>query len=515
MGISFQNYVDITSGVIAGNTVSARDLIIRVFTDNPLVPTNSFAEFDNAADVGTYFGLNSIEYARAAFNFSFVSKLVTTPQKISFAAWSPNGQAGMIYGDPTATGNLAALQAVTAGTLNLTLGATTATVTGIDFAAAGNLAAVAAALQVAIRAAEPSVADWSGATVVYNALLPQGAAFVITGGVVGGAIAVANGMGTCAGVLGLLGGNTVVSQGVTAQTPDVAIAASVSASNNFSSYLFMHANGTAFGSDNIAEITELAAWQATQNISFKFLLAVAPNGASPIAASVVSPLVIGVAGVEMTIAQLAAEFPEMVPGMIMAATDYTRANASQSYMYQQVAGLTPSVTNDADRTTYNALRVNYYGQTQDNGQTLAFYQQGVTCGPSSSPTDMNAYSNEIWLKAFAGSSFIAFLLNVPEVPTNAQGRGLLLAVLRQIVIAAVNNGTISTGNTFTQAQQLAVTTITGAPNAWQQVQASGYWYDVTFSSNVVDGITIWQANYILVYAKKNDIRKIVGTHALV
>src|SRR6202034_2963574 len=97
MAISFTRYVDITSAVGAQQIVGTRQLIGRLFTENLLLPTESFIEFNSAAEVGAYFGTTSVEYLRAQFYFNFISKSATSPTTISFARWTNVAQAPMIF----------------------------------------------------------------------------------------------------------------------------------------------------------------------------------------------------------------------------------------------------------------------------------------------------------------------------------------------------------------------------------------------------------------------------------
>src|SRR3982751_3432633 len=166
MSISLDRYVDITSGVGAGASVPQRDLILRIFSTNPLIPTGSYIEFESADQVAEYFGVGSDEYARAAFYFGWVSKAITRAQKISFGRWADVATAPEIFG---AKGSQAvsSYTGITTGSFIMTLGAETLTVSPMDFSAAVSLANVATVVQTAIRA-EGTGAIWDNATVTWN-----------------------------------------------------------------------------------------------------------------------------------------------------------------------------------------------------------------------------------------------------------------------------------------------------------------------------------------------------------
>jgi hypothetical protein len=88
-------------------------------------------------------------------------------------------------------------------------------------------------------------------------------------------------------------------------------------------------------------------------------------------------------------------------------------------------------------------------------------------------------------------------------------------ILQQAVAQGVFNGVISVSEELTTTQIAYIVNLANAKAA-QQVATIGYWYDVTFSSVVNNaGKTVYQANYILIYAKENVINKVLGSHVLI
>ncbi len=511
MAISFTNYVDITSGVSGTAAVKQRELITRVFTTNLLVPANSYAEFTSAEDVGAYFGTTSVEYERASYYFNFLSKNNVSPPKISFASWVETNRPPMIYGDPVYTATLATFQAITTGKLDIQLGASTLALTALNFSADESLASVAATVQAAIVAAGGSDPVCTGATVVFNPTSPLGAIFELTGGGTAGAGTVAvtaPTTGTDVGAaLGWESPAAVISQGSVAQSLTNTMIASNGASNNFGTFCYVPTLTN-------TQILELQTWLSTLNVTYIGLYQVTESTASEVSAAIIAT-----PGGAMTLAPYTTDFPEMIPGMILAATDYMGPNASQNYMYQQAPNTQASVTTDAEQEAYDALRVNYYGQTQEAEQFIAFYQRGVLTGSSNSPADMNVFANEIWFKSYVATLFLSALLTLNEIPANISGKGTMTSIIQTAVNQALANGVISvvgTANPLTPTQIQAIGQLTNSANAWQQVQTIGYWFMVYFTSSVTsDGRTEYQGNYTLVYTKNNAIRKVIGTHNLI
>jgi len=499
MAIKFTRYIDITSGVAGTAQVARRNLIGRLFTDNNLLPPNSMVQFDTAAEVGTYFGTTSNEYLRAVFYFSFLSKSQTRPQKIQFARWVKTAVAPRIYGN-VQTQTLADYTAITAGSIGLTINGVAESLPGINFSGAASLADVASILETAIQTGTGTM--YTSATVTYDAT--RGSFDFVGGEAIDATISVQEGVvGTPIGaLLGWTSGDRlIVAEGSAVETVTEVLTASDAASDDFGSFLFMPAL-------SVDEVTEAATWNDGENVKYMFCVPVITANASAYNTAIGE-----LSGSGVTLSDTADEYPEMLPMMIEAATNYNRVNAVQNYMYQQVAGLTPGVTTDSAADTLDGLSINYYGRTQDAGQNIDFYQRGRLMGIATDPLDMNTYVNEIWLKDANGAALMNLLLAVNEVPANKQGRAMILTTLQGVINEALNNGVISVGKVLNETQKEAIGQITNDVNAWYQVQNSGYWLDVVFVSS---GTPVeFTAEYTLIYSKDDVIRKVTGEQVLI
>jgi len=499
MAIAFKKYIDIISGVGGGSSVRQRDLIGRIFTTNPLVPTKTVIEFTTIEEVAEYFGTTSEEYARAVFYFSWISKNISRPKKLSFARWVNAAVAPRIYGAKSNQA-LASWTPITAGSFSLTMGADTNVMSGLNFSAATSLADVAALIQAAIRTKTGT--QWTAAVVTYDATRKS---FNLIGGTTGDAvISVAAGtLGSdIAGQLGWLSGE-ILSDGSAVETLTETMILSSDATDNFGSFLFMPEL-------TIDNYVELATWNATQNNKFMMMVPIVADTAQTWHDALIS-----IPGNALTLAPIETEFDEMVPMMIEAATDYTKRNSVQNYMFQQF-NLTPKVTKTADSNLYDSLRINYYGRTQTAGQFIDFYQRGVLTGLAVNPRDQNVYANEQWLKDQAGSSIMQLLLALSRVSANDEGRSQLIAIVQSVIDLALFNGTISIGKSLNTTQKLYIGEITGDDLAWHQVQNIGYWLDCKIQEiQTEDGGIEFKAVYTLIYSKDDAIRKVEGTHTLI
>lgn len=499
MPIPFKKFIKIISSVAGGATASARELITRLFTTNDLIPVDTIVEFPDADSVGVYFGITSEEYLQAVFYFGFISKLSTSPSKISYARWAETAAVPTIRGT-SANYALADFTAISDGAFTITLGAITEIITGLDFSANASLADVATTMQAAIIAANVDPL-FTGSTVTYNATASR---FDFDGGVAGDAVMDITPALTgteIAPVIGWVSPGVRFSNGSNAQTITEILIASTQLSNNFGSFAFIFTLTE-------QEIIDAATWNKGENVKFIFLQKVLAADAQSIfdAINLIS-------GTAVTLYDGAvAEFPWLVPGMIMAATPYQRRASVQNYMYQ-VFALTPSVSDAALSDFYDDVRTNYYGETQQAGSNISFYQRGFLTGIKNTDlVGMGIYANEVFLKDSVGVAIINFLLAVSAVSASSIGVAQVLATIQPSIENGLFNGIISVGKTLNPDQIRFITNATGDENAFLQVQNIGYWIDAV----VVEISPIeFSIDYVLIYSKNDAVRAVNGSHSLI
>lgn len=491
MSINSNKYVQITSGIGGAAVASARELLCRVFTDNELVPTGSVLKFSDADSVGDYFGFTSEEYERAAFYFGFISKAITSPRNINFARWAEADTSAQIFGAQADT--LTNLQAISAGTLTVTLAGVDAAIT-VDFSEAVSYADVATELQTKIQAAG---GGFAAATVTYNALKTQ---FNFnSNGTADGAISVDSGTTTAA--IGW-GSNATFSDGVSAQTLTEVLAASTELTNDFGSIVF------SYGLDLlIDEVKEIAEWNATRNNEFQYHTTCLASDAQDYFDALG-----GIAGTGVTLRNVAAgEYPEMLPCALLASQDFNSNSAAVNYMYTQSGLLTPTVTTTALSNTLDAIRINYYGQTQEAGNQINFYQRGTLMDG----VKMGVYANEQWLKSELKSDFLNMFLSQPIVGADDSGRAIALSYLSAAAQKAVNNGSFAQGKVLTNTQIQFINQVSGNQTAYREIASKGYWFDATIEQEVNEGVTEYYIAYTMIYAKRDAVDSVRGRHILI
>lgn len=506
MSISVKKYVDLTSGVGAGTAVKERELIMRLFTKNPLVPAGTVLEMTSPDDVIAHFGADSEEALRAVTYFGFISKLVTKAKKISFASYSDGNVASapsIVGGTPVET--IATWQAITDGAVHIEVGKSDYLLKSLNFSSASALADVASTIQTELKK------SLGNATVTYDATAKKFMA-TFTGHEVPAPVSVtAIGTGNGTDIAGNLGWtsakNAVFAPGAKATTVLDYIIDADMASDNYGSITFA---GQALDLDTWKSI---AAWVSSQNVKYQLLVPVTEANYQAWYDELQA-----YSGVALTVvADTNTEHDEDIPGIILAATDYNVRNAGQNYMFQQIPGFTPKVVeNDVATAIDSGTRVNYYGRTMNAGQNISFYQNGYLCGTNTAPLQMNVYANEQWLKAACTAAFLKFLLDMPIIPATDEGRSMVLAILQAQVDRALFNGTIKPGKDLNIDQRLYINQITGDTLAWHQVQDIGYWMDATVNEeSQANGTIKYIVDYALVYSKADAINKITGRHILI
>lgn len=492
MAIAQSKYINIISGQGGTAPVGQRDLIGRIFSTNSLIPTNTILEFSGGItgalpSIAEYFGVTSAEYTFASKYFQ-VNKTGSAPQKLSFARLLPEAVGATLIGAPSAS-PLNVLQAITAGTLSLTINGTAKTVENINFSTAEAFADVANILTNALSAA--------GATVSYNAPLSR---FVFTTAATGPENTLTFATGDVAVALGITSTSGILSNGANSQTTLETIIKTTELNNNFFSFYLLNA---AITSDVAAQI---AAWVDSQNVRYMWSMDITPEESATF-----QPAVESYSGVALNLNKFS-DMPAFMPMSRIASINFTQPGSALSMNYQQFAGVNPSVLSTDDSNKYDALRINYYGATQQAGQQVAWYQPGLLQG---SIPDMGVYANEAWMK----DSFFANLLNLRlglnTLPANTTGVALVMGVLMDTINTALINGSILPGKVLDASDKAYITQITGDEEAWKQVQTSGYRLTADLEKYTENGVTKYKASYLLIYSKGDSINYIDGRDIMI
>lgn len=501
MPISFSEYVNIVSSVGGVAQASNRELMLRLYVTDELIPTNSVVEFSSLDEVGEYFGTSSESYSQASFYFGFISKLSTRPSSISFSRWAQLDATAMIIG---ASGDykLDDFIPITNGALRIEFNGIVNEVVGLDFSIAVSLSEVASIIETQFSGF--SEIGFQNCTVTYDSL---GSRFLMTAGVSGNLTVRIHNNVLGIDIRPLLGWSQEevrLSDGLDAQSLTDVLTSSTQLTNNYGSFSFIPETDLT-EADNV----EVAIWNDNENVKFIFLSKVLAANAQSYYDALNT-----YSGTALTLYDNVAypnEYPWLAPGAVMAATPYDRRASVQNYMFQQFS-LTALVSDTTLSKTYDDIRVNYYGSTQTAGVILSFYQRGFMIGLAADPIDMGIYANEVFLKDSIGVSILNLLLALSSVPANQSGQAQVVSAVQVNIDGALTNGIISVGKTLNETQVAFITSITGDSLAYLQIQNIGYWVDAEILEPTPNEFEI---SYVLLYSKNDSVRKVEGSHILI
>ena len=209
------------------------------------------------------------------------------------------------------------------------------------------------------------------------------------------------------------------------------------------------------------------------------------------------------------------EFKTVIPAGLIDATDFEGRNTVNQIMYRQASGMAADVDNDVDKFALDSLLVNYYGLTSVNATPLSFFQKGNLQGTVADPRDMMVAAGEQWIKGKVSSDLINMLV-AGRIPANLDGKTRIRTIIiNGAVAAALRCGAIIKLKELTPLQKEVILDMSGDELAAMDVFNNGFWLDVAIRTVVVDGIEEKHAHYVLIYAKADFVRKIVGSHNLI
>lgn len=496
MAISIKKYVDIKSGVNNIRTATEKELIARIIYPSERLDPNKVYEFDNLADVRDFFGESDDAYKIAEKYFGFVNKYSRSPRKISFYRNWTNGAYPTIAS--TEETSLETLQAITSGELDIKIGSVSKTISSIDLSGATSDEDVASILQTAIRNAAGGTTSFANATVqtIFGA-------YIIASGTQAKETIELTEETTLSDALNLHNGQEQ-REGRPTGTLSQIFENCYQVSNNFATFIVD-------GYYSAAEKATLATYVAENYPSeFMFVVPVTSSDYQTLQAALSN-----INGVSLELcgtAEDTGKFNFVLPMAITATTDYNKENGTVDYMYTQDANMNVIVDNDTEAEQYDDVKVNYYGRTQQAGQKLAFYQNGVLQG---NYQDQNIYVNEIWLKDALVTKFLNYMLLTANWYANKAGQAIGQGLIVDIIERAKLNGTITTEKEISENDKVYIYNVTADENAWRQIYEQGYYLITSIEKVKINNQDTYQFNYTLLYSKGDSIKKVEGYNILI
>lgn len=375
----------------------------------------------------------SAEALKAARDFFAPTKRART---LAVAQVFTAAQAG--YLRTGAVGTLSAFQAVTTGSVKVTINGVSNNVAGLNFSAAANLTAVAAALQTAIRAVGGG--GFAAATVVYLAASNQ---FQITSGTTGDASTVGflepTGAGTDVSGPGLLNGRqgTGTAQGgYTPGTLDTELSLIRQAARASGRFVYGWVLDAGYR-DTAAQL--LAGAWAQANRAAMPLVSNSPAAKDPVSTTDLGP--VSVSAGQFRVVPLYHDNPAYYPDASILATmlsvNYAVKNSTLTAKFQDLPGV-PFV--QVSETEWEVLKSKGYNTFTLTGNTSRVFREGDTANPSWFFDDVINLDN---LQEELSAAIYNVWLRNGKVPYTVQGQQLFVDAATGICERYVFNGTLS------------------------------------------------------------------------
>jgi hypothetical protein len=456
MTIPASAIVRVSPGVISagGSPLSLNGLILTTSTRTPI---GAVVPFSSADSVSAYFGPTSTEAALAAVYFSGFDNATQSPGKLYFAQYvQTTPVAAYVRGTSLAAMALNTLKTVS-GSLTVTIDGVAKTAASLNLTAVTSFSAGATAIGTALGLSGGQACTFDSVT----------QAFVITSGTTGATSTITLATGTAAATLGLSTG-AALSQGAGVSSPSAFMTAVTGVTLNWASFM------TAFEPDLTNKLL-FTTWVQAQNKRFVYVawdtdatMVTANNTTSfaPVINASNSDGVVVVCGsANYATAQgttLAALLPP-IAAFVMGATasiDFGRKNGRITFAFKSQAGLSSTVADQTEADNIIANGGNFYGAYATANQGFTFLFPGQISGAYDFADE---YVNQIYLNSQFQLELVTLLKNIPSIPYNNQGYGLITQALLGPIRDAVNFGSIRIGVSLSSSQVAQVNNSAGVP----------------------------------------------------
>lgn len=444
--IPMSQLISVQPGVLGagGNPLSLNGVFL---TANPAVPIGTAMPFVDLPDVGSFFGLGSTEYARAAIYFGGFTGADSVPGTIIFVQYNTVAVSGYLRGASQAGVLLTAIQALT-GTMTLSIDGVSTVSASINLSAATSFSNAAALIQTGLQAGTPT----NTATVAYDS---QRAAFVVTSPTTGASslisFATVDSLTTGLGLTSAAG--AVLSPGAAVAVPATLMASIEALTQNWFTFTTI-----VEPADNVKEM--FAAWVDAQDDTYLYVAsdsnaqAYAANASSTFGAVVKAA---NFDGVLVNADSTGGDLSAFVMGMI-AAIDFNETAGRITLAYKTQAGLATQVSGATAAANAIANGYNIFGQYATPNQGFAWYQNGQIAGQW---VWADAYVNQRLLNSAFQLALAELENNIKSIPYNNAGYNLIRAACQDPINQALNFGAIQAGVALSAAQAAEVNQAAG------------------------------------------------------
>jgi hypothetical protein len=402
---------------------------------------------------------NCLEYQMAQVYFAGFTIGTQTPSALIFSRYATTACAAFLVGT-TSVLTLAQIQAITTGTLSVTVNGTVVSIAALNLSTATSFSNAATLIQTAFA----FTGGTAGTTVTWSSLYN---AFVITSGTTGATSTMTYATGTLAATLGLASGNAgTLSQGSAAMTPAAAMTALIAQTSNWAGFT------TAFEPVD-TDKQAFSTWTASYPTQFYY----APYTTD---ATILTSVYTGFGyWLTQNIVQGTALFLQPLESAfslsLTASTNYGVANGRIDYSFKASnAVIIPSVTNAVAAANVVANGGNFYGAYATAATQWNILYPGQISGAFG---QIGAYVDAIWLNANIQLQEMTMFTGSNSMPNDPTGYALIKAALKDLWAAAINAGVIQTGVNLTSTQ-IALANAQAGQQIGGTLSAVGWFFQV-------------------------------------
>lgn len=461
MSIPASYIVDVTPRVISAG---AAGIVINglFLTTNSQLPVATVKEFISATAVADYFGYESDEYSAAVTYFAGYVNSLKKPSSIKFARRINENVSAYIRGAEY-QGTLQALQAISDGTLNISINNEPLELTSINFTEATSFSDAALKIQSAINTLNATVS----AVVTYNSIANS---FEIstkatgTNSNIGFSSPASSGTDLGVTLNFTSSSGAVISAGLDKQTVSENMEQIISQDSNFVTFTYLY-------DADVNECIELGQWSNSKGVNYCFIpwsneaTALVDSSSDDIASNMVAAGVTNFAPVYNDY--------NIAAGVMgsFASVDWTRVNGAIDIAFKQVDGLIPTVTSESDASILDSKYYSYYGKFATKNTLFNFIYKGLIVGDY---VNLSAYINAIWLNESFKNAVLSGSTSTGKISYNEDGYALIRAWLSDPIKQGLNNGVIQTGVILSEAQKAQIISEAGS-DITPEITANGYY----------------------------------------
>lgn len=439
MSIPATELVQVNPSVLVAGGTSV-DLLGILLTNSTAIPLGTVPLFPTAQSVSDYFGPSSTEYKLASVYFNGFVGSTKKPSGLWMSQYPIAPVAAYLRSGSFAATTLAQLQAITPGTLTITVDGVVKISSSINLASATSFSNAATLIQAAFT---------GGPNVTYNAQLKT---FDFTSTTTGAASTITVGSGAIAdALLTTVATGAQLSQGSAAYTPAAALTAITNVTLNWAAFMTtfepLFADKIAFGT-----------WVAQQNYRFAYMgwdtdaNAIVANNTTAFGPQVKALNLTGSIPIYKAADKAAFNMGAW------ASIDFDATNGRSTMAFRVGEGLAADVTDVTISRNLKNNGYNFYGEYATAKEKKTMYQPGSVGGAFAW---QDSYLNQIKLNSASQSALLDYLMGVGSMPYNADGYAAVETAMLSPINDALNFGTIRVGVELSSGQKAAVNAAAG------------------------------------------------------